>query len=159
MAKILKGGCACGAVRYGLTSRPMFVHCCHCTDCQRQTGSGFVINAIYESDRVRLARGSKAPLPVSVPTESGRPHDIYRCAACQTAVWSDYGRRPAYLFVRVGALDEAAALEPDVHIFTRSKLPWVQLPPGAKAYKVYYDMKKLWPAESLRRREAVLAKP
>lgn len=158
MAKTLTGGCACGAVRYRLTSGPMFVHCCHCTDCQRQTGSAFVLNAIYESDRIKLARGAAAPVPVSVPTESGRPHDIYRCAECQTALWSDYGRRPTYRFVRVGTLDPPAAMRPDVHIFTRSKQPWVQLLPGAKAYKVYYDMKKLWPAESLARRAAALAK-
>jgi hypothetical protein len=158
MAKTLKGGCACGAVRYALSSGPMFVHCCHCTDCQRQTGSAFVINAIYESDRIRLARGSKAPVAVTVPTDSGRPHDVYRCDSCQTAVWSDYGRRPTYIFVRVGTLDEPARMAPDVHIFTRSKLPWVQLPSGARAYKVYYDMQKLWPADSLKRRAAALAK-
>jgi hypothetical protein len=158
MATKLTGGCACGAVRYRLTSGPMFVHCCHCTDCQRQTGSAFVLNAIYEADRIKLATSAAAPVPVTVPTDSGRPHDIYRCAICQTALWSDYGGRPNYRFVRVGTLDEPDALPPDVHIFTRSRLPWVELPPGAKTYKVYYDMKRLWPAESLKRRATALAK-
>jgi hypothetical protein len=149
-----EGGCACGAVRYRLESAPMFVHCCHCRDCQRQTGSAFVLNALIETDRITLLCG--APEPVTVPTDSRRPHDIHRCPDCQTALWSDYGRREVMRFVRVGTLDDPAALPPDVHIFTRSKLPWVNLPPGARAYKIYYNMQTLWPAESLARRRAIL---
>jgi hypothetical protein len=149
-----EGGCACGAVRYRLNSKPMFVHCCHCRDCQRQTGSAFVINALIETDRIALLSGE--PESVGVPTDSGRPHDIYRCPKCRTALWSDYGRRPTLRFVRVGTLDEPSALSPDVHIFTRSKVPWVGLPSNVPAFDVYYDMKTLWPAESLERRRAIL---
>jgi hypothetical protein len=131
----------------------MFVHCCHCTDCQRQTGSAFAINALIEASHVELVKGK--PVPVSMKTDSGNPHDIYRCAQCQTALWSDYGRRKVMLFVRAGSLDRAAAVRPDVHIYTRSKLRWVRLPKGAKAFKAYYSMKKLWPAASLKRRAAL----
>jgi hypothetical protein len=154
VADDLTGGCACGAVRYRLASAPMFVHCCHCGDCQRQTGSAFVVNALIETDRVALLAG--APEPVALPTDSGRPHDVYRCRTCQTALWSDYGRRPPLRFVRVGTLDTPAALSPDVHIFIRSKLPWITLPAGAPAFEVYYDMAKLWPPASLERRRAIL---
>jgi hypothetical protein len=149
-----EGGCSCGAVRYRLASAPMFVHCCHCRDCQRQTGSAFVINALIETDRIELLAGR--PVPVAVPTDSGLPHDIHRCATCQTAMWSDYGRRLVLRFVRVGTLDDAAALQPDVHIFTRSKLPWVALPKTVPAFDAYYDPKVLWPAASLERRRAIL---
>ncbi|MFO1060281.1 MAG: GFA family protein [Dongiaceae bacterium] len=148
------GGCGCGAVRYVLRGAPMIVHCCHCHDCQRQTGSAFVINALYETDRIGLLSG--APEPSAMPTDSGRPHDIHRCPRCGTAVWSDYGRRPALRFVRVGTLDAPSALPPDVHIYTRSKLPWVGLPPGARAFAEYYDLPAVWPAESLARRRAIL---
>jgi hypothetical protein len=141
-------------VRYRLGSAPMFVHCCHCLDCQRQTGSAFVINALIETDRITLLSGD--PAPVAVPTDSGRPHEIYRCPACRIALWSDYGRRPALRFVRVGTLDDPAALPPDVHIYTRSKLPWVRLPEGVPAFDAYYDMRALWPAASLERRRAIL---
>jgi len=154
MAKPLEGGCACGAIRYRLKSEPMFVHCCHCRDCQRQTGSAFVLNALIETDRIEILSGK--PEPVGMPTDSGRPHDIYRCPACRIAVWSDYGRRPALRFVRVGTLDEASALPPDVHIFARSKLPWVGLPKEVPAFEVYYDLNALWPAASLDRRRAIL---
>jgi hypothetical protein len=154
MTNALEGGCACGRVRYRLKSEPMFVHCCHCRDCQRQTGSAFVINALIETDRIEVLSG--APEPTPVPTDSGSPHDIYRCAECKTALWSDYGRRPAIRFVRVGTLDDASTPVPDVHIYTRSKLPWVALPAGLPAFDVYYDMKTLWPAKSLARRRAIL---
>jgi hypothetical protein len=150
----LMGRCACDAVRYRIRMPPMFVHCCHCRDCQRQTGSAFVLNAIIETDRIEILQGS--PEPVSVPTDSGRPHDIYRCPQCRTALWSDYGKRPKLRFLRVGTLDEAASIKPDVHIFTRSKLPWVRLPDDMPAFDIYYNMKALWPAESLKRREALL---
>ena len=154
MTRALDGGCACGAVRYRLTSEPMFVHCCHCRDCQRQTGSAFVLNALIETERVALLAGT--PEPVAVPTDSGRPHDIHRCPKCQTAVWSDYGRRGVLRFVRVGTLDDPSALPPDVHIYTRSKLPWVALPAGVPAFEAYYKTSELWPAASLARRRAVL---
>jgi hypothetical protein len=154
MTRVLEGGCACGAVRYRLGSEPMFVHCCHCLDCQRQTGSAFVLNALIETDRVAVLSG--APAPVAVPTDSGRPHEIFRCPTCHTALWSDYGRRGVLRFVRVGTLDDPSALQPDVHIYTRSKLPWVALPAGVPAFEAYYDSAKLWPAASLARRRAIL---
>ena len=154
MTNTFEGGCACGAVRYRLLSAPMFVHCCHCRDCQRQTGSAFVINALIETDRIALLSGS--PEAAAVPTDSGRPHDIYRCPRCRTAMWSDYGRRAKLRFVRAGTLDDAAALAPDVHIYTRTKLPWVALPAGVPAFEAYYDSSKLWPAASLERRRAIL---
>ena len=149
----LEGGCACGAVRYRLACAPMFVHCCHCRDCQRQTGSAFVLNALIETDRIALVAGE--PGPVAVPTDSGKPHLIYRCPACQTAVWSEYGGRSALRFVRVGTLDDPAALPPDVHIYVRSKLPWITLPAGVPAFEAYYDSRTLWPAASLERRRAI----
>ena len=114
-----QGSCSCREVRFRLLSAPMFVHCCHCFDCQRHTGSAFAINALIETDRIQLVSG--APEPVSMPTESGRPHDIYRCPTCKVAVWSDYGRRPQLRFVRVATLDRPHGVEPDVHIFVRSK--------------------------------------
>ena len=176
MTHAMSGSCFCGAVQYRLTSAPMFVHCCHCTDCQKQTGSAFAINAIIERDRVEMLPGSAEPVCVTLPTDSGHPHDVYRCPACQTALWSDYGRRGVMVFVRASTLDERARIVPDVHIFTRSKLPWVRLPAGepagevgtgspsvgsttgkpARSFEVYYDMKKEWPAESLARRAAIL---
>jgi hypothetical protein len=153
MAENLEGGCACGAVRYRLTSAPMFVHCCHCRDCQRQTGSAFVLNALIEADRVELKSGKVEGN--AVPTDSGRPHVIYRCTSCKVAVWSNYGGVEKLRFMRIGTLDEPSALPPDVHIYIRSKLPWIALPEGVPAFDGYYDSKKLWPPASLERRRAI----
>ncbi|WP_304218181.1 GFA family protein [Phenylobacterium aquaticum] len=150
---MFEGGCACGAVRYRLTRRPMFVNCCHCRDCQRQCGAAFAINALIETAEIVVECGEIAP--IRMPTDSGRVHDIHRCTACGTALWSDYGGRPALRFVRVATLDDPAALVPDAHIFTRSKLSWVEVT-GAPAFEVYYDMQALWPVESLARRRAIL---
>jgi len=149
-----EGGCACGSVRYRLASDPLFVHCCHCLNCQRQTGSAFVINLLIEADRVQLLAGE--PQPIAVPREGGKKQKIWRCPTCQIAVFSQYTRRQVR-FVRGGTLDDPAAVTPDVHIFTRSKVPWVTLPESVPAFDVYYDMKKLWPAASLERLEALMA--
>ena len=148
-----EGGCSCGRLRYRLASPPMIVHCCHCRNCQRQTGGAFVLNALIESDRVQKLSGETCA--TEAPAPSGVPQIIHRCPACMSAVWSQYGRVLALSFVRVGALDEPSALPPDVHIYTRSKLPWVALPAGVPAFEAYYDSKKLWPAESLARRKAI----
>jgi hypothetical protein len=149
-----EGGCRCGAVRYRMTSAPMFVHCCHCLDCQKETGSAFAINALIEADRIALIAGAVAGFVV--PTDSGRPHEVFHCTQCSSSVWSTYGGVDALRFLRVGTLDQPSALKPDVHIFTRSKVPWVTLPEGVPAFEVYYDSKTLWPAESLARRRAVM---
>jgi hypothetical protein len=133
----------------------MFVHCCHCLNCQRQTGGAFVINLLIEADRVELLAGE--PQPVDVPRDDGSTQRIYRCPTCQVAVFSEYGR-PEVRFVRAGTLDEPSSVAPDVHIFARSKLPWVTLPESAPAFDVYYDSKKLWPSESLERLDIVLAR-
>ena len=149
-----EGGCACGAVRYRLASAPLFVHCCHCLNCQRQTGSAFVINLLVETDRVEVLTGE--PEPVAAPRDDGSVQRIFRCPTCQVAVFSEYGW-PELRFVRAGTLDDPSSVEPDVHIFTRTKVPWVTLPAGARAFEVYYDTSSEWPAASLERLDAIRA--
>ncbi len=151
----LEGGCTCGAVRYRLTSRPMFVHCCHCRWCQRETGASFALNAMIESERLVLERGS--PEAVETPSASGKGQTILRCPSCRIALWSHYaGAGEAISFVRVGTLEDPDRLPPDIHIFTSSKQPWVMLPPGVPAVAEYYDRNEYWPAESLHRLKALL---
>ena len=152
----LEGGCACGAVRYRLASAPMFVNCCHCTWCQRETGSAFAINAIIETDRVELTNGATEPIPT--PSESGVGQIIHRCPACHVALWSHYGGRRIAAFVRAGTLDKPNPVKPDAHIFTRSKVAWLALPADQPAFEIFYEMDKQWPAESLSRRDAAVAK-
>ena len=150
----MEGGCTCGAVRYRMTSKPMFVNCCHCRWCQRETGASFALNAIIEADRVALLKGS--PEAVDTPSESGKGQKIVRCPDCRIALWSNYaGAGDVLNFIRVGTLDEPDRLSPDAHIYTASKQPWVLLPPGIPAFERYYNRKELWPKESLARLRAL----
>jgi hypothetical protein len=148
-----EGGCACGEVRYRLASEPLFVHCCHCLNCQRQTGSAFVINVLIETDRVELLSGEPELVPVPRGTKQQK---IWRCPTCRIALYSQY-TTPRVRFVRAGTLDDPAAVAPDVHIYTRSKLPWVELPESVPAFRTYYDTQQLWPAASLERLQAAMA--
>lgn len=152
MSGAREGGCSCGAVRYRLATGPLIVHCCHCTYCQRQTGSAFVVNLLIETDRVEVLSGT--PRAVDVPREDGSAQRIFRCPDCQVALFSEYGV-PEVRFVRGGTLDDAAGVTPDVHIYTRSKVGWVTLPEGTPAFPVYYDPAEVWSPESLRRLEIV----
>ena len=154
MSATREGGCSCGAIRYRLTSEPLFTHCCHCLNCQRQTGSAFVINLLIEADRVELLAGT--PQAVDVPRDDGTSQQVFRCPTCQVAVFSNYGR-PAVRFVRGGTLDDPNGVSPDVHIYTRSKVDWVTLPESVPAFEDYYDSTTLWPAASLERLRAALA--
>jgi hypothetical protein len=151
-----EGHCTCGAVRYRMTSKPMFVHCCHCRWCQRESGASFALNALIEADRVILLKGK--PEAVKTPSNSGKGQKIARCPKCRIALWSNYaGAGDAVRFVRVGTLKEPERLPPDIHIFTSSKQPWVVLPPEIPAVDEYYERAKYWPKESLERRRNLLA--
>lgn len=147
-----EGGCACRAVRYRLLSAPLIVHACHCTECRRLTGTAFAVNALIETGRLEILAGEAAPVPV--PGASGKPQSVFRCPGCQVALWSHYpGGGTKLAFVRVGTLDEPERLPPDIHIYTSTKLPWFQLPDGARTVPEYYSAKAVWTADSLERRQ------
>lgn len=153
----LEGGCDCRQLRYRMESRPLFVHCCHCRWCQRESGASFALNAMIEADRVESL--ANEPEIVDTPSASGKGQKIARCPKCRIAVWSNYaGAGDLVRFVRVGTLDNPDALPPDIHIFTASKQPWVVIPEGMPAVEEYYKAAEYWPAESLERRAAVLAR-
>lgn len=151
-----EGGCDCRALRYRLESAPLFVHCCHCRWCQRETGSAFALNAMIEAERLTLLAGT--PELVHTPSASGQGQLIARCPGCRLALWSHYaGAGRAVAFVRVGTLDEPDRLPPDIRIFTASRQPWLRLPEdGVPVMPGYYDREQQWPAQSLARRAALL---
>ncbi|HEX7045270.1 MAG TPA: GFA family protein [Burkholderiales bacterium] len=151
----LSGRCTCGQVRYRMLSTPLFVHCCHCTWCQRETGSAFVVNALIEADRFELVQGEIEH--IDTPTSSGRGQEIARCPVCKVALWSHYSAaRRAIHFVRVGTLKNPGACPPDIHIYTSTRQPWVALPTDVPAVAEYYRRSDYWPAESIARyRKAV----
>ena len=136
-----------------MTSKPMFVHCCHCRWCQRETGTAFALNALIEADRVEMKGEVEL---VDTPSNSGKGQVIARCPKCQIALWSNYGAAGDKLrFVRVGTLDEPDRLPPDIHIFTSSKQPWVKLADGKPVMPEYYKSAERWPKESQERRAKI----
>jgi hypothetical protein len=151
------GGCACGAIRYRLTNTPMIIHACHCRDCQRLTGSAFVLNLWIEREFIE-ATGPEPLAFAQPPGPSGSAHDVFHCAACGTALWSKYHDVPGdTLLVRGGTLDDVGAITPDVHIFTRSKVPWLELPKEVRIFPEYYRRSEVWSPESLARWKALFS--
>lgn len=151
----IEGGCDCRTIRYRMTVKPLFVHCCHCKWCQRESGASFALNAMIESECV-VDLGAE-PEVIHTPSDSGLGQLIARCPTCKVAVWSHYGSAgPIMKFVRVGTLDNPDACPPDIHIFARSKQPWVNLQSGAPVVDEYYNREQYWPPESLKRREALM---
>lgn len=149
-----EGGCTCGAVRYRMTRDPMFVHCCHCRWCQRESGSAFALNAMIETSCITVLQGTVET--VGIPSNSGAGQEFARCPTCRIALWSHYnGAGKKLAFVRVGSLDDPDDVAPDIHIFTSSKQPWVVLPDGVPAVPSFYDRNEYWPAEALARRDAL----
>lgn len=156
MTTRIEGGCTCGEIRYEILSKPLIVHCCHCRWCQRQTGSAFAVNALFEAEHVKVIKGEVEILAVASP--SGKGQTIARCQSCRIAVWSNYymgGLRDFIRFIRVGTLDTPDIMPPDVHIFTSTKQPWVQLPAGASVADQFYKYQETWSAHSLARRESL----
>jgi hypothetical protein len=146
----LEGGCACGALRYKLTADPLIVHACHCRDCQRLTGSAFVTN--IWSERKFVEAGSAMPKSFKLTAGSGKHHEVFFCDRCGTSLWSKYYASPGdTLLVRVGTLDHPEAIQPDVHIFTRSKLPWLDLPKDVPVFESFYNINAVWSVQSQER--------
>ncbi len=148
-----EGGCSCGHIRYKIISKPFIVHCCHCRCCQRQTGTAFALNAIFDAAHVELLSGEVDAIIVESP--SGKGQTIARCPKCRVAVWSNYfmgGIKEGIRFIRVGTLDNPDLLPPDIHIYTSTKQPWVILPEGAPAVDELYDFNAVWSPENVERR-------
>jgi len=151
---IFQGRCTCRAVRYSFLGPPLFVHCCHCRWCQRETGTAFALNALIETQRLTV---SGQPQMIHTPSLSGKGQQVLRCPECRIALWSHYaGAGDKLSFVRVGTLEDPDRCPPDIHIFTESKQPWVVLPMGTPSVPQFYDRKQYWPAASLERRRAAL---
>lgn len=152
-----EGGCTCRDVRYRLIQSPLFVHCCHCRWCQRETGSAFALNALIEAQAVQVLKGK--PETINTPSNSGKGQLIIRCPDCHVALWSHYsGAGEAVSFVRVGTLDNPDLFRPDIHIFTSSKQPWIQLADDVPAVEQYYRRSECWPPESIKRYRKVIGK-
>lgn len=131
----LTGGCQCGAVRYEITAAPTTLYACHCSDCQRQTGSAFALSLIVPRDAVRVTQGAPAvwQRPGS-QAASGTPADCLFCRDCGARLYHLPSRNRAIAVVKPGTLDDTSWLEPIGHIWTRSAQAWVRFEDGTLLY-------------------------
>ncbi|KAI0123575.1 glutathione-dependent formaldehyde-activating, GFA [Xylariales sp. AK1849] len=150
------GGCACRQIRYTLPRRPIYVHACHCRYCQRETGSSFALNAMYEANLVTVTTPTE-PEFIETPTQSGAPQTIARCPTCKVAVWGSYGAHGGNLIriIRVGTLDEPDLFPPEMHIYTSTKQPWVELKGDVPFVEEFYHKPDYWPKDRLERLDDV----
>ena len=152
------GTCNCGTVTFEVCQSFLYVHCCHCSWCQRETGSGFAINGLVETRHIKVLTG--APKQLDIQSNSGAGQSLVQCSNCQTTLWSHYSSaKEVIAFVRVGTLYDAATVDPDIHIYTSTKLPWVTLPDGANIVTEYYRRSAYWPSQSIQRYKEALASP
>jgi hypothetical protein len=146
----LTGACKCGQVCFRMEVEPIITHCCHCRQCQRASGSAFRINSMIETDRLTILQGAPEAF------QGAGSEKVVQCPACKSALWvyhPDLGE--AVAFVGVGVLDRGEQLAPEVHYFTRSKHPWVTLPPELPAFEELGDPGK---ASARARIESALAR-
>jgi hypothetical protein len=144
------GRCVCGDINYILNRKPLFVHCCHCTWCQRETGSAFALNALIESEHLSVTKGIVEKC--EIPSSSGSGQITMRCPTCNVTLWSHFGgAKEKVAFVRVGTLDNPNLCPPDIHIYTSSKQAWVELSDTVARVDEYYRRSEYWPEDSVRR--------
>lgn len=154
-----EGSCSCGYVRYEVRTKPLITHCCHCRYCQRQTGTAFALNALFDARKVNIINGKVDEIKTESP--SGKGQNITRCPKCRIALWSNYfmgGIKEGIRFIRVGTLDNPDQFPPDVHIFTTTKQPWFKISENTPVFDEFYDYEKMWTRENNDIRKSMLAK-
>ena len=143
------GGCICGEVRYVLNSEPLTLYACHCTDCQRRTGTAFGLSLIAARSAVKVLSGNP-PLSV-VKMADGRVSQARACPSCGGRLWSEPVKLPDMAIVRPGTLDDTSWLRPVAHIWTRSAQPWFQFPEDVARFEMQPppgELTKLWQQRS-----------
>ena len=112
-----EGGCLCGALRYAASGAPIDVGYCHCRTCQRSSGAPTLAWASFRSDALAYTRGS----PASYRSSPRAVREF--CAQCGTQIVFREDESST-VDLNIGSLDRPAALTPQYHIWTASRIPW-----------------------------------
>lgn len=128
----LSGTCQCGAVRYECAGEPFAVVVCHCTECRKQSASAFGLSLPVARDGFRLTEG--VPSFWSRRGGSGSEIRSALCPDCGSRLWDEPQDAPDIVVLKGGSLDEPPDLSNAIHIWTRSRLPGVIIPAGAKQF-------------------------
>jgi hypothetical protein len=121
-----EGGCNCRAVRYRIDGPPLSVAACHCTNCRRQSGSAYSVNIVVKASAVTV-EGELASY-LDHDTSSGHPVLREFCGTCGSPVRSTPQANPKIVVIKAGTADHPESLAPKLHIWTRTCLPWVDIP-------------------------------
>jgi len=143
------GGCICGAVRYKLLDDPLFVHVCHCTECQRDSGGAFQVTALMLAKDFQLT-GQECTYSY-VTRKSGNNYKQYRCEVCCCTLAGINTSQATVMVVRPGTIDDTSDVRPGAHIWTREKQSWFAIPDDVPSFEEEYDYTQLWPKTSLDR--------
>ena len=127
-----QGGCHCGAVRYRWKGDPELTFYCHCTDCQKTTGSPYSMELMVSADGFEVD-GSAASYVVT--GDSGKPVTRWFCSACGSGIYLQSDADEGYVFLKAGTLDDASWVKPQMHIYTAARQPFVKLSDGLPEYE------------------------
>ncbi len=134
MPEVHEGGCLCGAVRYRVREKPFRTGACHCTACQKRTGSAFGIGVYFKQENVEIMRGSLRTYEFR-SNESGRWLRNQFCPECGTTVTWTLELMPGARAVAGGTLDDPKWLKIERHSWTRSAHPWFTPPAGVEVFQ------------------------
>jgi hypothetical protein len=127
------GGCLCGAVRYTIDAPITALRACHCSNCQKHTGSDGSVNAVVPSDKFRITKGSTRKYEDSA-TQSGRTLSRHFCEKCGSPIYSHRNPNPGFVVVRAGSLDDKAGLKIAAHIWTSTAPAWSHIDPSTERH-------------------------
>ena len=116
------GGCLCGAIRYTVSAPLGALRVCHCTHCQKNTGTGMSVNAVIAAQEFALTQGT--PMRFTTIADSGRTLRRYFCGDCGSPLYAHREESPERLVLKAGTLDDSSGLKITAHIWTRSARPW-----------------------------------
>ncbi len=128
----LQGGCLCGKVRYSVSADPIFSGVCHCTSCQKGTGSAFSVVVAVPSPGVAVEGTLSAYVGKG---DSGKSITRRFCPNCGSPIASEAELMPGVTMLEVGTLDDPASVTPTMHIYCRSKFEWMQIPEGVGMFE------------------------
>jgi hypothetical protein len=149
----LKGRCACGRVTYQINDEPLFTQACHCLDCQRTTGSAFVVHMVVAEQDFSIDGELNSSV---IPTGSGKGCEIYACSHCSTFIWCRYlYHKVPVIAVRSGTLLDPNAVRPQAHLFTASKQTWMTLSDEVPVFDGMSDRGAVWPMESVQKYDSL----
>ena len=131
MTKTLEGRCNCGGVTYKVSGDPLLMYVCHCGNCRRRSGSAFGMGLVVSTENLKVTGKLDCWERVSA---AGNKNPVYRCATCGNVIYGQGAYTPGLTKLMPGTLNDAAEVEPDVHIWTSSAQKWVTIPSGVLQY-------------------------